>query len=55
MALGDYVATIWKNGTTPAINQSNLNHVENKVFELDAEAEKNDRERIMYVCMFSAL
>ena len=55
MALGDYVATLWANGTTPAINQTNLNNIEDKVLELDTAAEKNDRERIMYVCMFSAL
>jgi len=53
--LGDYVATIWENGTSPAINEDNLNHLEDKVFELDVEAEKNNRERIMYVCMFSSL
>lgn len=35
MALGDYTPTSWANGTSPAINETNLNHLETKVKELD--------------------
>lgn len=35
MALGDYAKTIFVNGTTPAINATNLNNNENKTKELD--------------------
>ena len=35
MALGDYVKTAYANGTTPAINATNLNNIEDKVYELD--------------------
>lgn len=35
MALGDYSPTVWANGTTPAINATNLGHIETKVNELD--------------------
>ena len=35
MALGDYTVTAWANGTTPAINATNLAHLETKVDELD--------------------
>lgn len=35
MALGDYNKTIYVNGGTPAINDTNLNNNENKVKELD--------------------
>lgn len=38
MALGDYTKTVYVNGTTPAINATNLNHSEDKVDELDAWA-----------------
>ena len=36
MALGDYTRTTYVNGTTPAINATNLNNIEAKVDELDA-------------------
>ena len=35
MALGDYTPTAWANGTTPAVNATNLGHIETKVNELD--------------------
>lgn len=37
MALGDYVKTTFVNGTSPAINATNLNNNENKTKELDTE------------------
>ena len=40
MAVGDYVKTTYVNGTTPAINDTNLNNQENKTDELDEEAKK---------------
>lgn len=36
MALGDYTRTIYVNGTTPAVNATNLNNSESKLKELDA-------------------
>ena len=38
MALGDYTKVSYSNGTTPAINATNLNNNENKTKELDTEA-----------------
>jgi hypothetical protein len=35
MALGDYTKTAYANGTTPAINATNLNNNENKTKEID--------------------
>src|SRR4030042_6019174 len=35
MAISDYVKTVWINNSTPAINATNLNHIENKIYELD--------------------
>jgi len=35
MALGDYTKTTYANGTTPAINDTNLNNNENKTKEID--------------------
>lgn len=35
MAIPDYVKTVWVNNTTPAINATNLNHIETKIYELD--------------------
>ncbi|MFA5130431.1 MAG: hypothetical protein WC477_06000 [Patescibacteria group bacterium] len=35
MALGDYTKTTYVNGTTPAINATNLNNNETKTKELD--------------------
>lgn len=40
MAVGDYIKTTFVNGTTPAINDTNLNNQENKTEELDTEAKK---------------
>jgi len=31
MATDEYIPTIWVNGTTPAINATNLNHIENGI------------------------
>lgn len=38
MAVGDYTKIVYVNGTTPAINATNLNHSEDKVDELDSWA-----------------
>jgi len=34
---GDYVESTWVNGTTPAINATNLNNIEDKIAELDSQ------------------
>jgi hypothetical protein len=34
MAIGDYAALTWVNGSTK-VNATNMNHIENKIYELD--------------------
>lgn len=36
--IGDYIKTDWHNNTAPAINETNLNKIENKIKELDTAA-----------------
>ena len=41
MALPNYVKTVWKNLTAPAINATNLNKIENGIYDATAQAIQN--------------